>query len=215
MKTNRPKIMTARVTIFSICFLLILLISCEKVQGPDGKTSLLEIIEEPAGENCKFGGYKIIAGIDINGNEVLDANEIQTSEYICIGNYDRQIRFDFGFGSGGGYTRNTNWEFLEKAIIPGFDLNNYPGIDSVSFQGFIYSEKSHVTSTVELYNLTDNESIINSSISATSSSEIIHSTIINFLDGIPLKEIDIGIRYKSSIEGEKAYIRNPILILHR
>jgi|GEM_PF-1808225 len=52
----------------------------------NGLTSLVNIETEPAGENCKSGGYKIETGIDSNENGILDASEVQHSEYICNGN---------------------------------------------------------------------------------------------------------------------------------
>ncbi len=39
--------------------------------------------QEPAGENCSGGGTRIESGIDRNGNQVLDASEVSSIEYIC------------------------------------------------------------------------------------------------------------------------------------
>ena len=55
--------------------------------GLDGKNALVNTTLEPAGANCATGGTKIEVGIDVNGNGVLDANEINASQtkYVCNG----------------------------------------------------------------------------------------------------------------------------------
>ena len=64
--------------------ILVALFGCGK-QGPEGKKSLIDLINEPAGANCATGGYKIVSGVDINNDNVLDASEIQNTKYICNG----------------------------------------------------------------------------------------------------------------------------------
>ena len=57
-------------------------------QGPagnDGSTALILTSTEPAGANCANGGVKIAAGVDDNGNGQLDANEVDSTQYICDG----------------------------------------------------------------------------------------------------------------------------------
>lgn len=39
----------------------------------------------PAGEICEAGGVQIDMGFDVNRNNVLDADEITNTEYICNG----------------------------------------------------------------------------------------------------------------------------------
>ncbi|WP_298881947.1 sialate O-acetylesterase [uncultured Polaribacter sp.] len=57
---------------------------CNGTNGNDGLSSLINISEEPKGDNCENGGYKIETGIDTNNNGILDSNEIETIKYICI-----------------------------------------------------------------------------------------------------------------------------------
>ena len=47
--------------------------------------SLIDITEESASENCVNGGYKINIGIDNNGNNLLDLDEITDTNYVCNG----------------------------------------------------------------------------------------------------------------------------------
>lgn len=53
--------------------------------GADGKASLISTSAEPAGANCATGGLKINAGIDANGNGVLDVAEVSSTNYVCNG----------------------------------------------------------------------------------------------------------------------------------
>ena len=53
--------------------------------GQDGSTALIETSNEPAGNNCANGGVKIEAGVDDNGNGQLDANEVDSTQYVCDG----------------------------------------------------------------------------------------------------------------------------------
>jgi hypothetical protein len=72
--------------IYFLIILGVLLISnCKKIEGPEGKISLVDLIVEPAGTNCSSGGFKIVTGIDKNGNKTLDAEEIQQTKYVCNG----------------------------------------------------------------------------------------------------------------------------------
>lgn len=55
--------------------------------GKNGSTSLVSVVDEPAGENCAAGGKKIEVGLDVNGNGALDEDEIDTESiyYVCNG----------------------------------------------------------------------------------------------------------------------------------
>lgn len=71
-------------------FVLIIVIvtifyGCRGKEGIEGKKSLIDLLNEPIGTNCPTGGYKIVSGIDINNNNILDVNEIQSTKYICNG----------------------------------------------------------------------------------------------------------------------------------
>lgn len=53
--------------------------------GSDGMNSLINILVEEAGANCVSGGLKIESGLDINDNDVLDSDEVTTTQYVCNG----------------------------------------------------------------------------------------------------------------------------------
>ena len=53
--------------------------------GIDGADSLVATASEPPGANCEFGGMRVDSGIDDDGDGVLDAEEIDATEYVCDG----------------------------------------------------------------------------------------------------------------------------------
>ncbi len=68
--------------------IIISFLSCEGPEGemgPRGFDSLVRTTNEPAGDNCQFGGVAIEYGLDTNTNGVLDDDEITNTEYVCSG----------------------------------------------------------------------------------------------------------------------------------
>ena len=55
--------------------------------GQDGKNTLINTTNEPAGANCANAGTKIEVGVDANDNGILDNSEVNGSltKYICNG----------------------------------------------------------------------------------------------------------------------------------
>ena len=53
--------------------------------GQDGATALMATSSESAGNNCASGGVKIEVGVDDNGNNQLDSNEVDSTQYVCNG----------------------------------------------------------------------------------------------------------------------------------
>jgi hypothetical protein len=61
-------------------------------QGPSGTNgtngapavnSLVRQDNEPAGANCPAGGVRVESGLDLNGNGILDPNEVTETSYVC------------------------------------------------------------------------------------------------------------------------------------
>ena len=60
----------------------LLILGCK----PENDLSSLELDTiEPPGITCIGGGTKIISGIDLNGNEILDSDEVQNTVFVCNG----------------------------------------------------------------------------------------------------------------------------------
>jgi len=54
--------------------------------GTDGSSIAISLTIEPVGSNCANGGIKIEAGVDDNGNGVLDIpGEVDDTDYVCNG----------------------------------------------------------------------------------------------------------------------------------
>jgi hypothetical protein len=66
----------------------LLILGCEGedgIIGEAGLNSLLLSIEEPKGINCKYGGLRIVSGLDVNRNNILEDGEIIMTEFACNG----------------------------------------------------------------------------------------------------------------------------------
>jgi hypothetical protein len=59
-----------------------LLVACGG-SGGDGKSSITTLSPEAAGKECPAGGTRVSAGMDADGNGVLDPGEVTTSQVIC------------------------------------------------------------------------------------------------------------------------------------
>lgn len=53
--------------------------------GSDGLSAVVDVTEEPAGDNCANGGLRVDHGLDGNDNGVLEPDEIDDTSYICDG----------------------------------------------------------------------------------------------------------------------------------
>ena len=51
--------------------------------GNDGLNSLIDLVEEPAGENCENGGIRVNSGLDVSRDGVLQSEEIDDFSFIC------------------------------------------------------------------------------------------------------------------------------------
>lgn len=58
---------------------------CNGTGGSAGSNALVQMLTEPVGSNCSIGGTKIVAGLDSNANNKLDASEITSTAYVCNG----------------------------------------------------------------------------------------------------------------------------------
>ena len=65
-------------------------------QGTPGKNSISIVTSEPAGANCQNGGNKIDVGTDDNGDNMLQALEIDFTYYVCNGDSGSAAGDDWG-----------------------------------------------------------------------------------------------------------------------
>jgi hypothetical protein len=136
--------------------------------------------------------FLLIAGIAIFNCSCQKDEEIKL---------DKQIVLSFGGSYFGSLitTGDTLWRYLDVPDykLVNFDKRNYSGIKSVVFAGPISSEDSSNYCIVELFNLTDSLPIMGSTI-MTNIESYEYTFSENILTSLPDKNINIGIRLKSS-----------------
>ena len=192
---------------------------CNGIAGSDGLNSLVNIVPEMDSENCPNGGYIFNTGTDLNSNNILDENEIQSSVYVCNGlngESDIQIRLPlltiFGtntYGNAGA----SNGFFIGK--LEKFNKNYWPGVDSIVFVTNLLTANYSSLASADLYNSSDHSVITNSTVSTrnTSSTKFISKNIFNDL---PDKEIDLTIQLRSENSQYQAMLTGKsYLLLYR
>jgi len=152
---------------------------CNGTNGYDGLSSLINISEEPKGDNCENGGYKIEIGIDTNNNGILDSDEIETIKYICFQknitstNYNLQTKYNIEgiltYGQSlavGENASNSDSDFKNTLSFIGGNKVTSP-IDLSSFVKVEESEASKIkyapvmASTLVALNLIEKENNLN------------------------------------------------------
>ncbi len=58
---------------------------CNATAGVDGLSTLVRMRAEPPGSHCAQGGSQVLAGKDVNRNDVLEDAEVTSSAYVCGG----------------------------------------------------------------------------------------------------------------------------------
>jgi hypothetical protein len=110
---------------------------------------------------------------------------------------DQQIRFSLP----GTQTYDTAYIFSDPLVnIQKFNIDYYPGVDSV-FYVINSAAQNGNTGTIELWNFTDNLPIAGSLINVVSNEAGIFYHSGNIAAAIPHKEITVGIRVKSAVQG--------------
>jgi hypothetical protein len=169
--------------------------------GLDGKISLVNITDEASGSSCENGGIKIDAGVDNDGDQTLDDDEIQITRYVCNGGstpVSPVIELSFTFFSSGTISTFSN-SYNAVGELLNFDKTTYSEADSIIFTADLSSNGSDaIASYADLYNTTDDMIIEDSEIS--SSLDFANKVFIrsgNLLPGLPDKGIDMSLRLRS------------------
>lgn len=192
---------------------------CNGEIGNNGQNSLVQVIPEEGNENCTNGGYLINTGLDLNADNILSEDEIQSSVYICNGlngATDIQIRLSLltiigqnnmgNMGTSSGFFIGT----LEK-----FNKNYWPGIDSIVFVTNLQTANSVSFASADLFDSSNNSIITHSTVStnSTSPTKLVSDNIYNDL---PDGEIDLTIQLRSeSIQYQSFISGKSYLLLYR
>ena len=62
--------------------------------GTDGLNSLIDLVNEPSGDNCEQGGLRINSGLDDNRDGILQTEEVDDFSFICQPTSGITIDFD-------------------------------------------------------------------------------------------------------------------------
>lgn len=163
--------------------------------GLDGSTSLVNVNDEVAGENCESGGVKIESGIDNNRNSILDKDEIKVERYICNGidgGFDEQIRLLMYTSINAIFSTNGPPKIWREFID--FDKRNYIGVDSIIFIPSLRAAGPDNPVTVKLYDLTNDRVINNSAVVSTNSTQSVSMKSPNIFNDLPEQKINLGIQ---------------------
>lgn len=173
--------------------------------GTNGGSSIFDMIPEPVSDACPNGGLKVITGLDLNGDGQLAGNEVASTQYLCNGTNGEN-----GNGMpdlvtrlvipGGGGNTNSATPTYSGSLLFKFNKANY-ATDSIVFASDPYAGGGNL-SEVELYDVTDNVVIEGSLISSGSSWENRKFVLSgNIYKKLPSKEITLGVRFRSTVEG--------------
>jgi len=124
--------------LFTLLALTAIFFACEK-EVIDGKNSLMDILDEPISENCPTGGSRIVTGLDLNDNNILEDNEIENSKYICNGSNSIFEVLPEPIGdncSSGGYKINSGIDVNANNILDSNELLNSEYLCNGGVEGF-------------------------------------------------------------------------------
>ncbi len=135
--------------------------SNDGTDGSDGTKALVDITKEIPSHNCSFGGISIKSGLDADGDDVLDTDEVDSLNYLCntdalypimvgeVGPISRQNRFQYPFAcrtetAGLGQPEIDNQDTIG---IPVFEISGDTKTDTV----LGYSKNCGVSMTVSYF----------------------------------------------------------------
>jgi len=189
---------------------------CEK-QGLTGLSSLINLSDEAPGTNCAAGGVKVVSGLDANRDNILEDNEIQNVKYVCNSTQvsDKQLIIYFP-ANGVGYSTSSASGYIDTIeVLRDFNILNYSDADSITFSAYLQTSDSSVSCTVNLFNMTDNTPINNTTLTSNSTNVELKTTQVNFLNDLPHTPIKLGIQVRSGQEGTVVYYILPMITIYR
>jgi hypothetical protein len=206
--------------VLTCAFIGTIFFGCTK-EGTTGQSSLLNLIPEPPGANCASGGIKVASGIDANRDNVLEDNEIQNVKYVCngsdggTGSSDKQVILYFPANGIAYETSSAAGQIDSLEVINNFDISNYTNADSITFSSYLQTTDPNVSDTLDLYDLTNNKVINNSTLTSDSTGLDWKTTTVNFKNDLPPGPIKLGILQKSGQEGTIVRYYLPMLTIYK
>ena len=156
------------------------------------------------------------SGIDQNNSNILEASEVDNTKQICFNQntaLDKVIIIPINYN----FVGSSSPAPYVTAYIDKFNKNNYPGVDSIVLVCHPFISNSSGTGTFQLYNMTDNVPIGNSSITSNNTTQNMAPAqeSNNAYSSLPNHTISLGISITSSKSGVVCYPGYSYLYLYR
>lgn len=201
MKTHRNNYIKSKI----IILISVLFIACDGEDGTAGFNSLISTEIEASGSNCLDGGIKVNTGLDRNRNNILESEEIQTTDYLCNGS-DGIVKLDnlvrLNIGSPNFQDCELGWQMTEfnSWQLHDFNKNDYPYVKSIIFVPSLVNFEEGNTVTAELFNVTDNVPISGSQVIQDAVGLFQFKYSENIYEQLPNYPVSLSIRLKNKID---------------
>ena len=187
-------------------------------QGPAGPKSLIALEDIAASTECPLGGVKVKSGVDKNNNNVLDGSEVDNNKNICFAQGKSMLDKLIILAFDGGPVVNDSVGLKGESIF-NFNKHNYAFVDSIILVSQFYTYPMDGgpagKATIELYNITDNKVIANSSITTDRLYSPVPLISANVYNSLPDHDIWLGLRITTSEQRIQAVTYRPFLYMYR
>lgn len=201
---------------------------CNGDNGINGTSSLINVVTEPSGDFCEYGGISIESGLDQNNNGVLEEDEIKSINYVCNGADGQSsgeisaIRIPFSLAYSWRSPENFWTSDIQDGLLYGFNIDDYMGFDSIVFIAQFHRGESADTIWLRLYDYTESQGISNSELySVIPDSQLVDPDLRilksrNFANSLLSGPRTIGIQFrKETLEHRAISIHNAEIILNK
>ncbi|PLX04572.1 MAG: hypothetical protein C0595_02665 [Marinilabiliales bacterium] len=188
---------------------------CNGDNGINGISSLINVIPEPSGDFCEYGGIKVESGLDQNNNGLLDNDEVNAINYVCNGDDGQssgeistiRIPFNLAYKWRGGQSSSWTYE-IQDGLLYGFNIDNYQNFDSIIFVAQFHRQPAESTDTIwmRLFDYTIGTAIDNSELySIIPNSQLTDPDkrvfkSMNFCNSLSSGNSTIGMQFKTGNE---------------
>lgn len=122
----------SRLTAAGVIASTLILAGCEGDDGSagsDGLNSLVSQTDLAAGSECTFGGIQVDSGVDNNANGTLEADEINSTSYLCEDGFTLQLLHFADVDGNEATALDSVDEF--SALVDGFRNDDQYGLDTL------------------------------------------------------------------------------------
>jgi hypothetical protein len=173
--------------------------------GINGNTSLVTVLHEPVGENCPGGGTRILAGVDLDRDGILDPTEIHQTSFICTNGrqmvvLDIQVAFEWRLAT-------TTWSqsSIKDEILSDFDVDYYQSFDEIYFSVQFDRSPAETSDSlgIRLFSYTNNAAVNGSDVWSTIPNSILAGNPVlktfksgNIIESFPQEKSNFGMQIR-------------------